>query len=161
HSGVTNLGDNPFLFCSSMTEIIVDTNNQFYSSVDGVLFNKNQTTLLQWPEGKPGSVTIPNSVTTIGHSAFNSCQTLTNLTIPATVTNIEALAFQTSSLTSVNIPGTITAVGQAAFNGCTGLTNITIGNGVVTLGGTAFGGCINLTSVHIPDSVTGIGSSAL
>ena len=63
---VTSIWDSAFSTCVSLKTITVDAQNAFYSSVDGVLFNKDQTTLIQYPEGKTGSYTIPNSVTSIG-----------------------------------------------------------------------------------------------
>ena len=66
----------------------MDALNSVYSSVDGVLFNKSQTTLIQYPGGKAGSYTIPNSVTSIGDYAFSGCTSLTSVTIPNSVTSI-------------------------------------------------------------------------
>ena len=66
----------------------MDTNNSFYSSVNGVLFDKNQFTLIEFPGGVGGSYTIPGSVTSIGSDAFVSCTNLTSVTIPGSVTNI-------------------------------------------------------------------------
>ena len=94
----------------------MDALNSVYSSVDGVLFNKNQTTLIQCPGGKAGSYTIPNSVTSIGDCAFVDC----------------------TSLTSVTIPNSVTSIGDEAFSGCTSLTNVTIPNSVTSIGDEAF-----------------------
>ena len=69
-NSVTSIGNQAFADCTSLTAITVDTNNPAYSSVDGVLFNKSQTTLIQCPGGKAGSYTIPDSVTSIGDYAF-------------------------------------------------------------------------------------------
>ena len=81
-------------YCTSLTAITVDALNSAYSSVDGVLFNKSQTTLIQYPAGKAGtSYTIPNSVTSIGDSAFSGCTSLTSVTIATSVTSIGDEAF--------------------------------------------------------------------
>ncbi len=106
------------------------------------------------------SVTIPNSVTSIGSSAFSGCS-LTSITIPNSVTSIGNSAFiRCSSLTSVNIGNSVTSIGSNAFNSCEGLTSITIPNSVTSVGVRAFESCYGLTSVTIGNSVTTIGESA-
>jgi len=79
---VTSLGSTPFFSCDNLATIIVDTNNPAYASVEGVLFNRDLTTLLECPAGKSGGFTIPASVTNIQPLAFYSCQNLTGVTIP-------------------------------------------------------------------------------
>jgi Flp pilus assembly protein protease CpaA len=107
------------------------------------------------------SVTIPNSVTSIGQYAFRECSGLTSVTIPNSVTSIGGGAFgYCSSLTSVTIPNSVTTIGVGAFQDCSGLTSVTIPNSVTTIGVGAFSGCSGLTSVTIPNSVTSIGSDA-
>jgi hypothetical protein len=113
----------------------VDTNNPGYSSVDGVLFNKNQTTLIGYPEGKAGSqYTIPNSVTSIGNSALSGC-----------------------TLTGVTIPDSVASIGDGAFFGCGGLTNVMIGNGVISIGPYAFMFCSSLTRVYFQGNAPSFG----
>ena len=103
------------------------------------------------------SVNIPNSVTTIGFAAFIGCSRLTSVTIPNSVTTIEDHAFyECSSLTSVTIPDSVTTIGICAFDNCSSLTSVTIGNSVTTIGEKTFAYCCSLTSVTIPDSVTTI-----
>ena len=107
------------------------------------------------------SVTIPNSVTSIGTYAFQGCSSLSSVTIPNNVTSIEAGAFSgCSSLTSITIPNSVTSIGSSAFDGCSSLTSVTIPNSVKSIGDWAFSGCSSLTSITIPNSVTSIGSSA-
>ena len=105
------------------------------------------------------SVVIPDSVTSIGESAFSGCKGLTSVTIGNGVTSIGSDAFAgCTRLTSVTIGNSVTSIGSDAFAGCTGLTSVTIGNSVESIGSYAFSGCTGLTSVTIPDSVTSIGS---
>ena len=107
------------------------------------------------------SVTIPNSVTSIGSGAFYGCSGLTSVTIPNSVTSIGGGAFQRcSGLTSVTIPNSVTSIGDYAFQGCSGLTSVTIPNSVTSIGDYAFQGCSGLTSVTIPNSVTSVGNYA-
>jgi len=107
------------------------------------------------------SITIPNFVTSIGKQAFGGCSGLTSITIPDYVTLIgDYTFFACSGLTSVAIPNSVTSIGDGAFYGCKGLTSITIPNFVTSIGKQAFGGCSGLTSITIPDYVTLIGDYA-
>ena len=107
------------------------------------------------------SVTIPNSVKSIGKYAFSYCIGLTSVTIPNSVTSIESRAFyDCSSLTSVTIPNSVTSIEDYAFCGCEGLTSVTIPESVTSIGQGAFYDCSGLTSVTIPNSVTSIGDFA-
>jgi hypothetical protein len=104
------------------------------------------------------AVTIPNSVTNIGDSAFQSCASLTSIAIPNSVTNIGASAFRScTSLTNVTIPNSVTSIGDFAFHSCTNLTSVTIPNSVTSIGTDAFDECTSLTGITIPNSVTRLG----
>ena len=107
------------------------------------------------------SITIPDSVTSIGNYAFRGCTGLTSVTIGNSVTSIGEYAFRNcTGLTSITIPDSVTSIGNYAFRGCTGLTSVTIGNSVTSIGNYAFYGCTGLTSVTIGNSVTSIGYEA-
>ena len=107
------------------------------------------------------SITIPESVTSIGRNAFSYCSGLTSITIPESVTSIESHTFERcSGLKSITIPESVTSIGNSAFSGCSGLTSITIPESVTSIGSSAFSYCSGLTSITIPESVTSIGSSA-
>ncbi|MBR6845792.1 MAG: leucine-rich repeat domain-containing protein [Bacteroidaceae bacterium] len=107
------------------------------------------------------SVSIPNSVTTIGYQAFYGCSSLASASIPSSVTRIGYHAFQNcSSLTSVTIPGSLTTIERGVFYGCSNLSFVSIPSSVTSIGSEAFQGCSSLTSISIPNSVTSIGSEA-
>ena len=107
------------------------------------------------------SITIPNSVTSIGNSTFNGCESLTSITIPNSVTSIGNSTFEgCSSLTSITIPNSVTSIGNSAFNGCSHLTSIDIPNSVTSIGSSAFYRCKFLSSITIPNGVTSIGKDA-
>ncbi|MGH9614761.1 MAG: leucine-rich repeat domain-containing protein, partial [Bryobacteraceae bacterium] len=148
-SSVTSIGIVAFDRCTSLTTITVDAQNSVYSSVNGVLFDKSQATLIEYPAGKVGSYTIPNSVTSIGDNAFYGCTSLINVTIGSGVTSIGDDAFvYCTNLANVTFPNSITSIGYYAFYGCTSLTSITIPSSVTSIGSVAFAGCTNLTALY-------------
>jgi hypothetical protein len=160
-NSVTSIGKWAFEDCTSLTAINVNSDNTAYSSQDGVLYNKNKTAIIQYPKGKTGAYTIPNSVTSIGERAFRDCTSLTSVTIGSGVTSIGRGAFwECTGLTSVTIGSGVTSIGEEAFWECTGLTSVTIGSGVTSIGESAFWFCTSLTSVTIPATVTSIGKNA-
>ncbi len=102
---VTSIGNYAFRNCSGLTEINVDTGNEDYTSIDGVLYNKNKSAIVCYPSSHKGeSFIIPDSVTSIGDKAFEGC----------------------SGLTKIEIPDSVTSIGYWAFAGCSGLTEIHI-----------------------------------
>ena len=106
------------------------------------------------------SVTIPDSVTSIEGNAFSYCSGLTSVTIPDSVTSIGRYAFYSSSLTSITIPNSVTSVNNYTFSCCSGLTSVTIPDSVTSIELCAFERCSSLTSITIPNSVTSIGNAA-
>jgi hypothetical protein len=182
--GVTSGGNSPFTGCSSLLAITVDVNNPYYSSSGGVLFDKNQRKLIQYPLGRIGSYTIPytsptvaiggyaflfckltsisisNSLTAIGDGAFGGCMNLLSVTMPDSVTNIGAAAFSAcTSLTNVTM-STAASIGTEAFINCYALPSISIPNGVTSIGDSAFYSCTSLHNITIPSSVTNLGGGA-
>ena len=155
---VISIGYNAFYYCRSLTSINVSNNSKNYSSIDGVLFNKDKTQIISYSAGKKEtSYIIPDSVTSIADYAFDNCTRLTSITIPEGVTIIGSSAFDNCiRLTSIVIPNGVTSIAYGAFNECRSLTNITIPDSVTYIGAIAFYGCSSLTSITIPDSVTSV-----
>jgi len=176
---VTSIGDYVFSNCSNLTNITIgdsvtsigenafDNTNLQYSSVGGIryLFSDSYAFLIDGTAGS-GSLVIPSDVDGkpvrhIGGSAFRSAISLTNITIPDSVSSIGGYAFEgCAGLRSIMIPDSVTSIGDYAFSGCSNLTNITIGDSVTSIGDYAFDGCAYLTSITIGDSVTSIGDYA-
>jgi alpha-tubulin suppressor-like RCC1 family protein len=162
-ASVTTIGDSAFDACQRLTGISVESSNPVYSSLDGVLFNKSQTSLLLFPEGMAGIgiYSIPAGVTSIGDSAFSNCTGLESLIIPISVISIGNKAFQGCySLTSLTIHAGVTTIGNSAFAQCNNLTSFTIPASVTTIGNGAFFGCLGLQRITIPAHVNSIGSGA-
>ena len=123
---VTNIAYGAFSGCTSLLAINVDVGNSRYASVDGVLFNKSRTTLIQCPGGKTGNYTIPSSVISIGGEAFYSCTSLTSVTIPSSVIHIGYAFGSCTSLQRVDFlgirPSIVGIVEELVFPGATNAT---------------------------------------
>jgi len=157
-SSVTSIRNSAFSCCAGLTNINVATDNQIYTSENGVLYNKDKTELICVPNGKKGKIKIPSSVTSIESWAFSECSGLSRVKIPSSVTSIEWGAFTgCSGLTNIKIPSGVTSIEYGTFSGCSGLTSIEIPSSVTSIGDYAFYGCGELRSIEIPSSVTIIG----
>lgn len=152
---VTGIEPGAFGGCSALTSISVSTSNSVYSSTGGVLFNKNQTTLLQYPAGLSGKYTVPSSVTRIGQYCFLECIYVTGITLPSSLTIVESGAFYYCfSLTSMTFPSSIASIGSYACFGCVYMTNVTIPEGLSYIDSYTFGYCLNLSKITMPSTVT-------
>ena len=158
---VTAIGYAAFSKCVSLKSIDVGEGNTEYSSVDGVLFDKNKTVLIHFPAGKGGHYTIPDGVTSIGDHAFIQCARLTSVTIPDSVTSIEALAFRDCfGLKSVRIPDSITNIKSAAFSSCSNLTSIIFeGNAPFSFHVDVFSSVPEDAKIFINPEATGFGKT--
>ena len=168
-NSITSIGNSAFYGCSGLTSVTVDNNNGTYNSRNNcnAIIETSTNSLIV---GCKNTI-IPNSVTSIGNSAFYGCSGLTSVTIPNSVTYIGISAFERcSGLTSVTIPNSVTSIGYGAFSGCSGLTSVVVdkNNGtydsrdncnaiIDTSTNKLIVGCKNTT---IPNSVTSIGYGA-
>ena len=186
-SSVTFIGIDTFRDCTSLTEIVVVSNNASFSNNSGdsvnVLYNKDITTLINYPSGNiASSYTIPTTVTTIFDAAFNNSSNLTSVTFHNKITSIGSFAFRKSGLISVTIPESDVNLGigifescvnlviatmsiknkivpSTIFQDCTSLTTVSLSSNTTAIGSSAFDGCSGLTSITIPDNVTHIAAN--
>ena len=141
-SSVKSIGVSAFSGCECLTKIDVNRENPAYVSINGVLFDKNQTTLLAFPGAYRGSYTIPSSVVNITNGVFGGCKNLTEIIIPDGVQKIDDWAFQScESLTSVTIPASVTNCSGGVFARCYSLKEIRVDEknpAYVSVGGALF-----------------------
>lgn len=158
--GVASLGSNPFMSCTRLQEILVDAENVHFTSVDGVLFDKSQETIIQYPLSRSGFYEIPLGVTAIGDYAFCNCAQLSGIDIPTSVTRVGESAFAAcTKLSTATLPDAVTTIGNSAFNQCSNLYRVTFGTNLQTIGSNAFAYTL-ISSLTIPDRVTSIGENA-
>ena len=128
-ASVTDIGQMAFA-ANNMTAINVDGDNPTYTSVDGMLFSKDSTTLYECPMGKGGVIVLPQSTSHIAIMAFANCRSLTGVTLHEGLTRIDYGAFvNCNRLDNVAIPSTVTSLRSNIFEGCTALDNLTVASG--------------------------------
>ena len=188
-NNVTSIGDDAFYDCDGLKSVIWNAKNcadfsgsPFSYKVSSFTFGDSVQHIpacLCSGMSKLTSITISNSVTSIGNGAFGGCYGLTSpvynahcfaympryyggaYTIPEGIKQIVGSAFyDCSHLTSITIPNSVTSIGNRAFYNCDGLTSVEIPNSVTSIGECAFAGCSGLTSITIPNSVTSVGECA-
>ena len=154
-NSVTSIKNGAFGGCVNLTSIVVENGNTIYDSrnnCNAIIETASNTLVV----GCRNTI-IPNSVISIGNSAYSGCSNMTSITIPNSITSIGVYAFNgCSGLTSIDIPSSVKSIGGGAFYGCSGLTSINIPNSVTSIGVSAFSYCSGLTSIEIPNSVTSI-----
>ncbi len=158
---VKSIGVGAFAGEQRMSDIQVSEDNKYFTSENGILYDKKKKVLIQCPRAKSGEIKIPESVTNIGEEAFEYCQNITSIIIPESVTNIGRVAFKScENLTSVIIPQGVTQIEESTFSGCSSLSNVTIPKGVTSISNSAFYSCTSLKNITIPETVTSIDQGA-
>lgn len=148
--------------CEKLENIEVAVGNENYTSVDGVLFNKQKDEIILYPMGNQRtSYTIPDGVTRVLFGSFNNCKELRSITISDTVNDIDSGVFTgCTNLTNVSIGSGVDEITMYAFEGCTGLKHVSIPDNVLEISNGAFLNCTGLRAISIPDSVTSVNHSA-
>lgn len=153
-STITEISVDAFSRCATLEEIRVAEDNPMFSNIDGLLYNKDKTRLIFCPRNKKGKIDIPATVKTIEYGAFMGCRNYGSLTIPNSVTTIGDWAFMNSSFSEITMPDSVTSIGKHAFDGCRNLTSITIPENVKHLQDGTFIGCVWLESILIKGKET-------
>ena len=163
-SGCTSISSTAFFNANAIEKITVAEDNKNYTVVDGVLYNKDMTTLVLYPKNRSGEFTVPDTVTTIADYAFDNSPNLTKVTIGKNVKTIGTGAFRKcKSLKTVIFEDSVTVqktIGDYAFNNCPVLTTVDFGNAVKSIGNEAFTVCKSIESLEFPDSLENVGSCA-
>lgn len=182
--GLTSIGDNAFEGCFSLSSISlpkslesignvfggcyalmsidVASDNPFFSSYDGILFTKDQSSLIRYPAGKQtSSYSVPESVTIIYDGAFNSCSSLTSIVLPDGLTTIGIGAFSACVLlSSIILPDGLTDINHFMFRDCKSLVSVILPCNLKIIGDHVFSGCYNLSSITFPEGLITIGYNA-
>ncbi len=157
-----NFGNYALMGCSNLTEISCSARNRNFSCQESVLFDKDQTTLIQYPAGNQATAyTVPETVTSIGGGAFSFCTSLTAITLPETLSSIGEYAFfNCDSLEEITVPDSVIKIGKEAFGWCDSLQKVSLPNDLKTIEYGLFWFAKNLKEITIPDSVTEISDYA-
>lgn len=160
-STIEKIGSNAFTNCSNLTSFTVGDNNKYFKSIDGVLYSKDEKTLIAYPSSKNlDNYIVNDNTTTIQNSAFYGNKVLETIKLPNKLKKIGALSFyNTKSLKSIEIPKKVSNIGSEAFYGSVSLSNVTL-KGTKTISKNAFAECESLTSVKLSDSLTEIKANA-
>lgn len=154
--------DGYFSVCPSLTSISVHEDNTLFASQNGILYNKAMTKLLTFPRNLGiTSFTVPDTVTEIGAAAFENCENLKYVTLPAGLTEISSDTFSgCDNLTGVQLPEELVTIGSFAFYDCSALTDINLPQGLRTIDSYAFYYCESLESLTLPEELEYIGDYA-
>ena len=182
---LSKLSENAFEFCGSLESFEIDSHNEHYCTMEGVLHTKDRKELVRFPSGYPGvnyiiedtvthiadgafcgtanleAMTFTSNLKSIGSRAFEYCRKLSSLVLPSSVEIIGERAFQyCDQLFSIMLPRSIQEIGDFAFCGCTAIQTISIPKGVKRIGNAAFKDCSSLKKIIVQDNIEFIGDGA-
>lgn len=157
--GTAEIGDYAFSACPRLSSFAVSDSNSAYTSIDGMLFSKDCSTLICY--AGENSAVLPEGTLSIGKAAFFGNSLISSVSIPSGVASIGDYAFSGCfSLSKAALPITVTSLGKGCFMNCTALSQITLGAGISLIPEECFSMCASLESVNIPSGVSQIGSHA-
>jgi hypothetical protein len=137
-----------------MNKYFVNSANKYYSSVNGVLFNKEKTILIKYPSNLKDKIyIIPETVTIVGKHAFQNARNLENITIPNRITLLDESSFDDcKSLRTIEFPKSIVEIGDWAFHGCDKIKVINISENIIKIGKYSFGSCESLYKITVSEN---------
>ncbi len=178
-SGITNIPESMF-YDTAITSIFIPANvtyinmdafgkklesydvhpdNTVYADIDGVLFSKDLTTLIDYPNSAGKEYSVPEGVTTIGECAFIKVSVVA-VTLPSTLETIRDSAFRSTDLEKITVPEGVTTIGECAFGACDDLITVILPSTLTDLGAGAFDGCTALENTVIPTGIVTMGAGA-
>lgn len=157
---INHVGEYAFGGCSLLTAINVSSGNNYYVSVDGVLYTKDLQTLVAFPGGL--TLFLPLcSVKKIANYAYYNCSEMTSVAISDNETEIGNYAYAgCKTLNNIPLSYSLKFIGEGAFLDCKNVTNFTIPSGVTVIRDNTFSGCTSLTSIQLPRNLAHIGNAA-
>ncbi len=174
---IENINVTAFIGCDKLTNLEVSSQNASFTSVDGILYSKDKSMIVRFPQGKnavhidiPESikmigdgafiycktleeVILPSTLKGIGEGAFSECEKLSSISLPSEINYISSYAFTSSGLTSISIPDSINQLGESVFADCKALKEVKLPNNITQIGMNMFYGCESLEEIKIPNTV--------
>jgi len=154
--------ENPFIYCPRLAEITVDPQNKDYCSQDGILYNKDKTSILEYPQGKQGkNFSLPQTVTEIGIASIYMTS-LEEINFPDSLKNIKRYGIGSNlRIKSIDLSSTaVEEIGMSAFIECTSLEDVKLPDSLYSIEGQAFALCKSLTEITLPEKLEAIGQNA-
>ncbi|SFB37307.1 Leucine rich repeat-containing protein [Acetitomaculum ruminis DSM 5522] len=152
--GITNISPGAIFACESLKSVTISPKNIFYTSEDGIIYNKDKTKLLIYPIGLRDEFKMPGSVKEVMDYAFYKSNNLTSIIFSENLKTIGTGAFkECKSLKSIELPSSLEEVGSQAFSDCYGLLDIKITDGLINLKDQAFANCRSLVQISLPNTL--------
>ncbi len=151
---IKDIDPTAFIACPQLDGYYVETNNPYFSSIDGVLFSKDLTSLIRYPEGKQDATyVVPETVKTIKNNAFVYCSYIENIVLPQHLESIYSWAFVKCHMSEIVIPDSVRYMGEGVFYNCKQLEKITLSNNLFDIKQDTFTMCTKLQNITIPKNV--------
>ncbi len=152
-STLTTLGRYIFFYCENLENFEVALGNTAYTSYNGVLFTKDMSTIVAYPNALNDQYTLPTHTTKVGNGAFATCSSLKSVALHGAVTSVGNYAFYNcTAMDTAVIPSSVTSIGDKVFSDCTALTSLTVPGSVSSVGENVLTGSSAITEIKTPAS---------
>lgn len=160
-AALNTIGNQAFSNCLKLESFTVDAENKYFTADEGVLFSKDKTQLIYYPNARSAEYEIPSSVNTIAENAFYGCKEVTKITVGENVTTVgEGAFYMCSLLEEMILPNSVTTLNDWAFAYCASLKSVVLPENITFIGNDLFAGCGMLEGIVIPEKVQSIGNQA-